>query len=261
MRILVTNDDGIDAPGLSAVAAALVSAGHSVSVGAPLVENSGSGSSLGTLEDGAIIECAERQLDGLPGVPAYAFDCPPAFVVLAFCAGQFGPPPEFVVSGINPGYNTGRSVLFSSTVGAVLTGQVAGIGGLAMSCGFAPTHRFDTAAGVATRMVEWIERNQLRAQTFNVNVPDVDFADLAGTELTTLGTRSLMGLRMSRTDRGVELRRYDNTRGLGEGTDSAAVAAGLVSVTPISSVCATAVSGPMEFDLPAALLDLNLIAS
>ena len=261
MRILVTNDDGIDAPGLAEVAAALVSAGHSVSIGAPRLESSGSGSSLGTLEDGAIIECEERRLDGLPDVPAYAFDCPPAFSVLAFCAGQFGPPPEFVVSGINPGHNTGRSVLFSSTVGAVLTAQVAGVGGLAVSCGFAPSHRFDTAARVAARMVSWIERNELQALTFNVNVPDLDLDAIEGTRLTTLGTRSLMGLRMSRTGSGVELRRFDNTRGLGEGTDSAAVAAGCVSVTPLSSVSAARIDSPEGLDLPAALLELDVIAS
>lgn len=238
MRILVTNDDGIDAPGLLAVATALSGAGHEVVVGAPAVESSGSGTSLGTLEHGAIVDVEPRQLPGLPDVEAFAFDCPPAFAVLAFCAGQFGPPPDLVVSGINPGHNTGRSILFSSTVGAVLTAQIAGVGGVAVSCGFEPFHRFDTAAAVAVRVVQWVEDNNARTLTLNVNVPDIDFDALDGVRVSTLGSRSLLGLRISRVDAGVELRRYDNTTGLGEGTDAAVVLSGTVAVTALGSVCA-----------------------
>lgn len=236
MRILVTNDDGIDAPGLLAVAAALHEAGHDVVIGAPMVESSGSGTSLGTLEHGAVVAVESRRLTGLPSVEAFAFDCPPAFTVLAFCAGQFGPPPDFVVSGINPGHNTGRSVLFSSTVGAVLTAQIAGVGGVAVSCGFAPSHRFDTAAEVAVRVVQWTEDNDARSLTLNVNVPDLDFDQLDGVRVATLGARSLLGLKMTRVDDGVELRRYDNISGLGVGTDAATVLAGSVAVTAMTTV-------------------------
>ncbi|SNS96647.1 5'/3'-nucleotidase SurE [Rhodococcoides kyotonense] len=236
MRILVTNDDGIEAPGLLAVASALVEAGHDVVIGAPAVESSGSGSSLGTLEHGAVIAVEPRRLPELPSVDAYAFDCPPAFAVLAFCAGQFGPPPELVVSGINPGHNTGRSVLFSSTVGAVLTAQIAGIGGVAVSCGFPPSHRFDTAADVAVRVVQWIDDNEAHGLTLNVNVPDLDFDQLTGVRVATLGARSLLGLKITRVDGGVELRRYDNTSGLGADTDAATVLAGAVAVTALTTV-------------------------
>jgi 5'-nucleotidase len=236
MRILVTNDDGIDAPGLLAVAAALHKAGHDVVVGAPIVESSGSGTSLGTLEHGAIVAVESRRLPGLASLEAFAFDCPPAFTVLAFCAGQFGPPPDLVVSGINPGHNTGRSVLFSSTVGAVLTAQIAGVGGVAVSCGFAPSHRFDTAAEVAVRVVQWIADNDARGLTLNVNVPDTDFDQLDGVRVATLGARSLLGLKMTRVVDGVELQRYDNTTGLSVGTDAAAVLAGSVAITALTTV-------------------------
>ncbi|RRQ27439.1 5'/3'-nucleotidase SurE [Rhodococcus sp. Eu-32] len=236
MRILVTNDDGIDAPGLSAVAAALVASGHDVVVGAPAYESSGSGTSLGTLEHGAIIPVENRRLPELPRVDAFAFDCPPAFAVLAFCAGQFGPAPDLVVSGINPGHNTGRSVLFSSTVGAVLTARIAGIGGVAISCGFPPSHRFDTAAEVTTRIVRWMDDHGALGLTLNVNVPDLDFDQLGGVRVSTLGARSLLGLRMTRVDGGVELRRYDNIAGLGTGTDAATVLAGAVAVTALTTV-------------------------
>ncbi|OZD11225.1 5'/3'-nucleotidase SurE [Rhodococcus sp. 06-156-3C] len=236
MRILVTNDDGIDAPGLSTVAQALVRAGHEIVVGAPMTESSGSGTSLGTLEHGAVVAVEPRTLPGLPTVEAFAFDCPPAFAVLAFCAGQFGPQPDLVVSGINPGHNTGRSVLFSSTVGAVLTARIAGIGGVAVSCGFPPDHRFDTAAEVAVRVVRWIEENDAHRMTLNVNVPDVDFDQLRGLCVASLGARSLLGLRITRVDGGVELLRYDNTSGLSMGTDAATVRAGSVAVTALTSV-------------------------
>ncbi|MGU3433040.1 5'/3'-nucleotidase SurE [Actinomycetes bacterium M1A6_2h] len=255
MRILVTNDDGIDAPGLSAVAWALHDAGHEVVVGAPMVENSGSGTSLGTLEDGAVVAAESRRLPGLPDIEAFAFDCPPAFIVLAYCAGQFGRSPDLVVSGINPGHNTGRSVLFSSTVGAVLTAQIAGVGGLAVSCGFPPTHRFDTAAAVAVRVVQWMHDMDAGGLTLNVNVPDLDFEQLEGIRVATLGARSLLGLRITRVDDGVELRRYDNSANVTTGSDAQTVLAGSVAVTALTTLGATEHAMVSKLDSISALVD------
>ncbi|WHU46884.1 5'/3'-nucleotidase SurE [Gordonia sp. L191] len=236
MRILVTNDDGYDAPGLSAAASALIEAGHDVIVAAPLTERSGSGSSLGSIEDGTHIPVLSTSLPGLGTTPVYAFDCPPALAVVACCAGSYGRAPDLVVSGVNPGHNTGRSILFSSTVGAVLAARVAGISGLAVSCGFPPAHRYDTAAAVITRIVEWMTESGSPRMSLNVNVPDVDYADLGGIRITALAARSMFSIRMSPAEGGLTLHREERSRGFTEGTDSAAVAAGYVSVTALSGV-------------------------
>lgn len=236
MRILVTNDDGYDAPGLVAVARSLVDAGHEVTVGAPQTERSGSGSSLGTIEDGAFIPVIETTLPSLGSVPVYGFDCTPALTVVACCAGVYGPPPELVVSGINPGHNTGQSILFSSTVGALLAARIAGIGGLAVSCGFAPGHRFDTAADVTSLLVDWMTESGSARMSLNVNVPDVDVTDLRGIRVAELATRSMFSIRMARADNGLVMRRDDRSTGFHEGTDSAVVAAGHVAVTALRGI-------------------------
>lgn len=239
MRILVTNDDGYTADGLVVVAGALVAAGHDVFVAAPTSDRSGSGSSLGSIEDGKHIPMTRAELPGEPSVPVYALDCPPALAAIAACAGTFGAPPDLVISGVNPGHNTGRSILFSSTVGALLAARVAGVGGLAVSCGFEPVGRYDTAAQVAVLVAGWMIRTDNTRLMLNVNVPDVDFADLRGVAATTLGARSMFSLRTERTDDGVLLRRDERTSGFRPGTDSAAVADGYVSVTALEGVTGT----------------------
>lgn len=258
MRVLVTNDDGYDSPGLVSVARALVEAGHDVIVGAPMSERSGSGSSLGTIEDGSRIALQESRIDDLGDVPVYGLDCPPALAVIAMCAGGFGPPPDLVVSGINPGHNTGRSVLFSSTVGAVLSARVMGINGLAVSCGFAPAHRFDTAAEVTSGLVEWFSDaagHAVDPLTLNVNVPDVDYGALQGLRVTELAHRSMFTIRVGREDDALVLRREERGSGFPAGTDGAAVADGYVSVTALTSVGADAgrLDGERAPQLPASI--------
>ena len=133
MKVLVTNDDGVGSPGLHALARALVDAGHDVVVVAPDRDYSGSGAAIGHLHADDHIDVAPVELPGLSGVPAYAVDGPPGLCVLTARLGGFGDPPDVVVSGINPGCNTGRAVLHSGTVGAALTGANFGVRGLAVS--------------------------------------------------------------------------------------------------------------------------------
>ena len=154
----------------------------------------------------------------------------------AFCSGTFGPVPDLVVSGINPGHNTGRSVLFSSTVGAILAARVAGVGGLAVSCGFAPRHRYDTATAVTTRIVDWMTATGAVGLSLNINVPDLDLTALGGIRITTLATKSMFTLRFSRDTEGMHLHRDHRRAGFPPGSDSAAVADGCVSLTALSGV-------------------------
>ena len=236
MRILVTNDDGVDAPGLIALARALCSAGHRIEIAVPASDRSGTGSGVGSIEHGAEVSFEERELPGLPGVRTHVIDAPPAFAVLASCTGVLGGRPDLVVSGINDGFNTGRFLLASSTVGAALAAGSLGVRGIAVSAGFAPNHRFDTAAHVAVEAVKWMKENSRPRTVLNINVPDRDISDLRGARMAKLAPRGLMGLRVSRGDRVLRMERYENSDGLGVGTDAALVHEGFVSVTALPSI-------------------------
>jgi 5'-nucleotidase len=133
MRVLVTNDDGVSSVGLHALARALVDAGLDVVVAAPDREQSGTSASIGQVNIDRPIDAKPVDLPGLEGVDCYAVAGPPGLCVLAARLGGFGEAPELVVSGINPGCNTGRAVLHSGTVGAALTAANFGVSGLAVS--------------------------------------------------------------------------------------------------------------------------------
>lgn len=236
MRILVTNDDGIDAPGLHALAQALAADGHELTIVAPDVEYSGSGSSLGTLEHGAEIAYTRRSFDALPNVPAISLEAPPAFAVFCACAGVFGPPPELVVSGINPGHNTGKMIMYSSTVASALSAAAFNVRGLAVSCGFPPDHRFDTAASIAAEAVQWMRGRSEPRTVLNINVPDVDLSEVKGVRMAPLASRGLLGLTFDKGPDSIRLLRYANTDRLGTDTDSALVRDGYVAVSVLGTI-------------------------
>ena len=125
VRILVTNDDGIDSPGLHALAAAAADFG-TVMIAAPAVESSGTSAGLTAARDDRRVAVEER--DGGLAVAAH-----PGLIALIACHGGFGPAPDVVLSGVNRGANVGRAVLHSGTVGAALTASVNGARALAVS--------------------------------------------------------------------------------------------------------------------------------
>src|SRR5215218_2134908 len=106
MRVLVTNDDGIGAPGIAALATALDEAGHTPVVAAPAQDMSGASASIMRVHPDAHIEVARANL-GSDGIEAWCVDATPALAVLAGALGAFGEPADVVVSGINAGLNTG----------------------------------------------------------------------------------------------------------------------------------------------------------
>lgn len=228
MRVLVTNDDGIDAPGLSALVGGLCADGHDVVVAAPAREASGSGAGVGPVTV-APVRVVERRLDVAPAVPAFAVHAPPAFAALAGCVGMFGEVPDVVVSGINPGWNTGNGVMYSGTVGAALTAANTGRAALAVSCGPLPLARFDTAVAVTLRLLR--EGAATPGIALNVNVPDADLALLRGVVEVPLGAASVHAVRLHRDgDSIVVTERFRS--GVNEsGTDAAAVIDGYVSLT------------------------------
>jgi 5'-nucleotidase len=107
--------------------------------------------------------------------------------VLAACLQGFGPAPDLVVSGINPGANVGRFLqLHSGTLGAVLTAAGLGLSGMAVSIRpLVPSH-WESAAEVAARLVDYVDGCERRT-TLNVNVPDVAFSELRGVRSAQLG--------------------------------------------------------------------------
>src|SRR5690606_22301577 len=140
---------------------------------APSGERSGSGAAIGRLHRSGPIACTEVEWAHLPGVEVFALDVPPAAAVYAGVLGTFGPPPDAVVSGVNPGLNYGHLVLHSGTVGAALTAAAVGIPGVAVSIAWSEHPRWATAAAFAPGALAWLAALDGPARVVNVNAPDL----------------------------------------------------------------------------------------
>jgi 5'-nucleotidase len=184
VRILVTNDDGVQAPGLRALARALVDAGHDVVVAAPDGERSGAGAAIGWLHRSGPISRQEVEWPELPGVPVHALGTQPAATVYAGGFGAFGPPPELVASGVNRGLNTGHLVLHSGTVGAALTAAVLGIPAIAVSLAWGDDEHWATAAGLAAAAVPCVAEDP--GKVLSLNVPNVPPEEVLGVRAARL---------------------------------------------------------------------------
>ena len=248
MTVLVTNDDGVSSPGLHALVRALVDDGHDVVVAAPDRDMSGSGAAIGRIHLDEHIDAQPVELPGLPGIPAYAVDGPPGLCVLAARLGGFGDPPDVVVSGINPGCNTGRAVLHSGTVGAALTAANFGCRGLAVSIdvpsrpkdgGAATPLHWETAAAAAAGTLGWLAASP-SGTVLNVNVPDLPPERLAGARAATLAPFGTVRSAVveSAADGGgrlqMELRPTNDQ--LPPECDTALVQAGFVAVSAVTGV-------------------------
>jgi 5'-nucleotidase len=248
MKLLVTNDDGVASPGLHALVRELVEASYEVLVVAPSTDMSGAGASIGKLHVDQHIDAKPVDLPGLDGIPAFAVDGPPGLCVLAARLGGFGASPDLVVSGINPGCNTGRAVLHSGTVGAALTGANFGLSGLAVSIDAGPVvgngerdQHWRSAAILGAGAVPWLEESP-RATVININVPNLPLDKIEGArwaELASFGTvRSAVveapveGGRLQ-----MELRPTDEP--LPPDTDTALIQAGFATLTKLTGIQAT----------------------
>jgi 5'-nucleotidase len=179
MHVLVTNDDGVDAPGLASLAAAMADLGHDVTVAAPLVDHSGFGAAIGPIHVDGRVAFERLALDALPGVVVVGVDGPPALAALCGTLGAFGPRPDVVVSGSNAGANTGRAALHSGTVGAALTAAQLGTPAMAVSLELGNAWHWDTAADVAGALVDHVA-DTARRGILNVNVPNRPLGAVAG---------------------------------------------------------------------------------
>jgi len=228
MRILVSNDDGYFAPGITLLAERLGAIGE-VTVVAPERDRSGASNSL-TLDRPLTVRKAASGFWYVNGTPT---DC----VHLAV-TGLLDGLPDCVVSGINHGANMGDDTIYSGTVAAATEGYLLGIPSLAVSLSGRSGRHFETAAAVAVRMVERLARAPVAQPVLlNINVPDLAEAELQGEEITRLGRRHkaepVEKLRTPRGETAYWIGPAGDAQDAGPGTDFHAVAAGRVSVTPL----------------------------
>ena len=228
MRILVSNDDGYFAPGITLLAEALRALGE-VTVVAPERDRSGASNSL-TLDRPLIVRRAANGYYSVNGTPT---DC----VHLAV-TGLLDFTPDVIVSGVNLGANMGDDTIYSGTVAAAMEGFLFGIPSIAVSLASKAGKHFDTAAAVAVGMVERAMSFPINAPLLlNVNVPDLPHAALGGIEATRLGRRHraepVVEMRTPRGESAYWIGPAGGEQDAGPGTDFHAVAAGRVSVTPL----------------------------
>lgn len=232
MLILVTNDDGIEAPGLAALARGLASLGRVV-VLAPSQERSAQSHALTMHEP---LRVTER------GPDRYSCSGQPADCVYLGVHHVCPERPGLVVSGINRGSNLGDDVHYSGTVGAAEEAALMGIPALAISlhtdAAMAPDHHYETAAVLARQVVERMLAQPLPPRVFlNLNVPDRPLAEVGGIRVARLGRREYQPLvAQSRDPRGREYywvggapMGFDSA----EGTDGAIFAQGFATLTPL----------------------------
>ena len=179
MRVLVTNDDGIESEGIHVLARALAATDHEVMIVAPDRDWSGAGAALGALHPDDELAVRRVEIPLAPDIEAWSLEGPPALCVVAGRLGAFGAPPDLVVSGINAGLNTGRSVLHSGTVGAALAAQNFGISGLAVSVGGSDPWQWESAATLAVELLDLVIRAPSRS-VLNLNVPALPRSEIRG---------------------------------------------------------------------------------
>lgn len=257
MRILVTNDDGIDSIGLHVLVRAMceLDGEHEVIVVAPDQEYSGAGAALGALH--VMKPVVTRTSIPDCDAEAWTVNGPPGLCVMFSRLGVFGEPFDLIVSGINPGANVGRAVYHSGTIGACLTGRNGAVSGIAVSqevSGWSVEgqawdelivdQHWETAARCAQVMAQaLVDDMPDDCVVVNLNVPDLPLDELAGWRTTEVG------LRPPRAVANAELIPVDGEDGtykvvmqwgekldLDPLTDAGAVEAGFVSVSHLSRI-------------------------
>lgn len=257
MRILVTNDDGIDSEGLRVLACAMRAHGEVVVV-APDGEYSGASAALGALHR-IRPEVHRARLEGLE--EAWSLNGPPALCVTFARLGAFGPRFDLVVAGINPGANVGRSVYHSGTVGAAMTARAGGVSGVAVSQAVRDAavegqaededivdQHWESAAAVGARVVGALVSNMPKEPLVaNINVPNRLLSDMAGwrsTDIATVPERAMSAVTLEpKAGHSGSFRvrmHWGRPVSLPPQSDGGAIQRGMVSVTMLAPVSAAA---------------------
>ncbi|MGH2521204.1 MAG: 5'/3'-nucleotidase SurE [Anaerolineales bacterium] len=229
MHILITNDDGVTAPGLLALKQALDPLGK-ITVVAPSRNYSAAGHRK-TMHKPLRMDPTQLLDDS----PAWVCSGAPSDCVALALLGFIKEKVDLVVSGINPHPNLGQDVTYSGTVTAAIEAAIAGVPGMAVSTEAQSLEEYAAAAGIAALIARLIERHGLPANTLlNVNVPDVP---IRGLRVTRQGWRVYRDALVERLDpRGKPYYWIGGEFPTGradEGTDFWALEQGYVSVTPL----------------------------
>jgi 5'-nucleotidase len=245
MRIVLTNDDGIDAPGLLVARQALEKIGDIITV-APDQNRSGVGRSISF---GRPLHVEERPM--ADGVIGYACTGTPVDCVRLVALGLLDFEPDIVVSGINHGENLGDDITYSGTVAGAMEGIVIGVPGIAVSLSIdRPWHEstheempleaalhFEPVAEFTARLAKVALNGLPKGRILNLNAPNLPRERLAGARVTKLGRRfykdELVEVRDESGKVGYDI--YNNPPGHHEeeGTDFAAIENQEISVTPV----------------------------
>lgn len=255
MNILVTNDDGIESAGLHELARELSILGD-VTICAPDREYSGSSVAIGSIHQLRPTVKRER-VQGIS--QAWSVDGPPALCVMLALAHMFDRKFDLIVSGINPGANTGRNVYHSGTVGAVIVGRSYGVSGIAISQSSPTTSRlgqtaidevnqqlWNSAAAVARDVAQNLLSDMpTEPVVINVNVPNRPLSGIAGARRTRIARESHRdGTNVSLIPHPDADDTFHATFTWGPSiempieTDVGAVTSGLVSISSVGYLCA-----------------------
>ncbi len=198
MKLLISNDDGISAVGIRTLANYLAQAGHDVTVVCPDRERSATGHGL-TMHQPIRAEIVESFFD--PAVKAWACDGTPSDCVKLALWALLETPPDFVLSGINQGANLGTEILYSGTVSAAMEGLIEGIPSIAMSLTSRTSKNFQPAAKFAKILLDQLAEKPLPdLMLLNVNIPAVEWEEIAGVTLTRQGVRRYIDVFDKRVD-------------------------------------------------------------
>jgi 5'-nucleotidase len=244
IHAVVTNDDGIGSEGLRMLASAAVRAGWDVVVAAPDRQASGSGAAMTAVQaDGQVI-VERHRLPGIETVPAYAVQAAPGFIAYTAVRGAFGRRPDYLLSGINLGPNTGQVVLHSGTVGAAMTAATYGVRAAAFSLDAEDddgTWSWDPASDLAGKILPAL-RDVPPGIVVNVNIPNVP--RIGGIRRARLAATGAVELSIGQATAGhLHVTMAETGVPPAPGTDSALLAAGYATVTALRPVCEATTEG------------------
>ncbi|MEZ2223367.1 5'/3'-nucleotidase SurE [Rhizobium sp. RCC_161_2] len=233
-RVLLTNDDGVAAPGLAALRRACEEIADEVWVVAPDHDKSGTSHSLSLHEPLRINDLGDHiySVSGTPG------DC----AALAIRHLMLLSPPDLVISGINRGANLGNETVFSGTVGAAMTAMLLGIPAIAMSQAFSDRNKvpWDTSKRLAPKIIKaLVSKGWARDVCLNVNIPDAVADNVQEIRTTTQGIGYLNDIHIvqGKDPRDLPyfwLKLARSTDNDSEGSEAAVLRSGAISVTPLS---------------------------
>lgn len=230
MNILLTNDDGVFAPGIIELGRQLIKRGHNITIFAPDKQNSGKSHAITLMKKLIIkkVHIDELNLDAyrVSGTPA---DC----VRSAFEI--YGNKFDYCFSGCNLGYNAGMDILYSGTVSAAVEANAFKIPSIAVSTQYTKDKiNFETASKVAIEVFEKVQNSLTEALVININAPNVEYDELQGIKLCKLGDSIIDKYKKVETEDGYELKVYSRNKIINKSdTDRYLLDHGFSTITPL----------------------------